>query len=86
MNLNPNKIHKRYSNHFQPSGKSVLRNVTFQCYKKLLQVSFYLISYIYTDLYYSAMKEEDAKYHLDRCIKSGLWCPGGDDEGNCFTL
>jgi len=28
----------------------------------------------------ATMKEEDAKYHLDRCIKSGLWCPGGDDD------
>ena len=26
------------------------------------------------------MTPEDAKYHLDRCIKSGLWCPGGDEE------
>lgn len=25
------------------------------------------------------MKEEDAKYHLDRCIKSGLWNPGPDE-------
>ena len=41
-------------------------------------------SYHYS--YHSAMKEEDAKYHLDRCIKSGLWCPGGDDEGTCFTF
>ena len=35
------------------------------------------------------MKEEDAKYHLDRCIKSGLWCPGGDDdtsEGNVLRF
>ena len=26
------------------------------------------------------MIPEDAKYHLDRCIKSGLWCPGGDED------
>jgi len=28
----------------------------------------------------SEMEPEDAKYHLDRCIKSGLWCPGGNEE------
>jgi len=28
----------------------------------------------------SQMIPEDAKYHLDRCIKSGLWCPGGDED------
>jgi len=26
------------------------------------------------------MKEEDAKYHLDRCVNSGLWVPGGAEE------
>lgn len=26
------------------------------------------------------MAEEDARYHLDRCVKSGLWVPGGGDE------
>eukprot|EP00124_Ichthyophonus_hoferi_P002141 Ihof_evm2s135 gene=Ihof_evmTU2s135 len=25
------------------------------------------------------MPLEDAKYHIDRCTKSGLWVPGGDD-------
>eukprot|EP00122_Pirum_gemmata_P019556 Pgem_evm1s18302 len=30
-----------------------------------------------------AVKEmdiEEAKYHIDRCVKSGLWVAGGDDE------
>ena len=26
------------------------------------------------------MKPEDAKYHFNRCIASGLWNPGGDPE------
>merc|ERR1712134_125444 len=26
------------------------------------------------------MDPADAKHHLDRCIKSGLWCPGGNEE------
>ena len=28
----------------------------------------------------SEMNDEDAKYHLDRCVKSGLWVPGGNEE------
>lgn len=28
----------------------------------------------------SEMEDEDAKYHLDRCVKSGLWVPGGNEE------
>ena len=33
-----------------------------------------------TPILSSEMEPEDAKYHLDRCIKSGLWCPGGNEE------
>lgn len=27
----------------------------------------------------SEMDDADAKYHLDRCVKSGLWVPGGEE-------
>jgi cell division cycle protein 37 len=34
------------------------------------------------------MKREDAEYHMDRCVRSGLWVPDGgkkQDESNAYT-